>query len=464
AELKKNKISAKVSDLQTYKFAEIQKEELVLFIVSTQGDGEFPASSLGFYEALNAASVDLSHLQYGILGLGDSSYPLFCNAALLLDEALVSKNAKCFTTLIKADVDFTNEVQELISATLKYVTERTVPSTLQPLTLKPASTHEKKIFKGVVAKNILLNDIGSQKVTHHIEIDVDDHHIYQPGDALGIYPTNNTLEINKIINLLSIEPEKSIQIKEEEKSAFEWLQILNIRGLSKKTLDSIGTLTGIKNEFVKSDLYPFLLQSSGQINVEDLFEVLGKIPPRLYSIASSPNAHDGKIHLTVGLNTFQVLGQTHYGLASKHLIELSEGSDISFYIHKNNSFRLPSEEKDVIMIGPGTGIAPFRSFIAERDALGHSGKNWLFFGEQTFAYDFYYQTEIQEWLSTGALTKFNGAFSRDQKQKIYVQNRIQEHAHEFFQWLENGAIIYICGQKDPMSKDVENTILDIISQ
>ena len=221
---------------------------------------------------------------------------------------------------------------------------------------------------------------------------------------------------------------------------------------------------GLKINAQKSDLYPLLLQSSGSINVNELFPLLGKIAPRLYSIASSPGAHDSEIHLTVGLNIFTVEGNQHYGLGSGYLCEMNEGTEIEYYIHKNSSFRLPDEDKDIIMIGPGTGIAPFRSFIAERDAAGHSGKNWLFFGEQTFAYDFYYQTEIQEWISTGTLTKFNGAFSRDQKNKIYVQHRLKENAEELMEWIDSGAIIYICGQKDPMSKDVENTLIEIIAQ
>lgn len=464
SELKKNKINAKITDLQTYKVSDLQKEELVLFVISTQGDGEFPVSAQGFYDKLLKNEIDLSHLKYSIFGLGDSSYPLFCNAAVMLDEVLLAQSAKLALPIQKSDVDYDKDISGWINSVLEFLVKNGINSENKTAELKKVVTAEKKSYVGTVSKNILLNDHGSQKSTHHIEIDIEEHVNYQPGDALGIYPINNEQEINKILNLLSIQPNSNIQIKGEDKTAIEWLKILNIRGLSKKTLDKIGELIGVKNEFPKYDLYPFLLQSSGQINVNDLFSTLGKIVPRLYSIASSPNAHEGQIHLTVGLNTFQVNGQTNYGLASKQLIEFQEGSEIEFYIHQNNAFRLPNEDKDIIMIGPGTGIAPFRSFITERDALGHSGKSWLFFGEQTFAYDFYYQTEIQEWLSNGSLTKFNGAFSRDQSQKIYVQHRMKENAQEFLNWIEEGAIIYVCGQKDPMSKDVEATIVDIISE
>ncbi|QYS91536.1 hypothetical protein JJC04_01715 [Flavobacterium covae] len=191
--------------------------------------------------------------------------------------------------------------------------------------------------------------------------------------------------------------------------------------------------------------------------------LLHPIAPRLYSIASAAEAHDGQVHLTVNLNSFKVGDTIKTGLTSQFLADYPLDTDYDFYIHKNNNFRLPAEDADIILIGPGTGIAPFRSFLAQRDVTGAEGKNWLFFGEQHFAFDFYYQTEIQEWLSTGVLTKLSTAFSRDQERKIYVQDRIKENANQFNEWLENGASIYICGQKDPMSKDVENTIIEVIA-
>jgi sulfite reductase (NADPH) flavoprotein alpha-component len=190
---------------------------------------------------------------------------------------------------------------------------------------------------------------------------------------------------------------------------------------------------------------------------------LHPIAPRLYSISSSSEAHEGQVHLTVNLNTFRVGDAIHYGLASQFLAEYPIGAEIEFYIHKNKHFRLPSDHTDIIMIGPGTGIAPFRSFLAERDVRGAEGKNWLFFGEQHFVQDFYYQTEIQEWLTTGVLTKLDTAFSRDQDRKIYVQDRIKEKATEFNIWLENGANLYICGQKNPMCHDVEQAIVEVIA-
>ncbi len=188
------------------------------------------------------------------------------------------------------------------------------------------------------------------------------------------------------------------------------------------------------------------------------------VSPRLYSIASSPEAHPGEVHITVAKNCFKVNDDIKYGLASAFLSLLNQDNELKFYIHPNNQFRLPDEDKNLIMIGPGTGIAPFRSFIAERDATGASGKNWLFFGEQHFVTDFLYQAELQNWQQTGVLTKIDTAFSRDQAEKIYVQHKMLKHGSEFFEWLEAGSYVYVCGAKEPMSVDVEQTILQIIQQ
>jgi len=196
----------------------------------------------------------------------------------------------------------------------------------------------------------------------------------------------------------------------------------------------------------------------------EVVSILEPIAPRLYSISSSPEAHGGEIHITVTKDTFVVNGETKHGLCSDALSQLSPDQSLDFYVHRNSQFKLPAEDKDVIMIGPGTGIAPFRSFLAERDATGASGKNWLFFGDQHFTTDFLYQTEIQNWIQTGVLTRMNTAFSRDQKEKVYVQHKMHRHAEELYKWLEEGAYVYICGAKEPMSVDVENALLSIIQQ
>ncbi|MCG2612357.1 flavodoxin domain-containing protein [Flavobacterium sp. SM15] len=453
ANFKKDKIQAKTTDIFQFDVAKLEKETLVLFIVSTQGEGEFPQNAIGFYEKLKATDTNLNKLNFAVFGLGDSSYPLFCNAGVLLDEVLEQKGAKRLIPLVKADVDYSQTVTNWESD-LKAVFSKKATSTSQ-VTGKQAtsSVNQKKNYKGVVSHKVILNDRGSNKQTYHIEITPYEEVFYQPGDAIGFYPKNSEAEILEILSFFDKKTEK------------ETLFDKNIRGLGKKSLESLSEIFGITITEEKADLLDILNNYSKPENVtfEQVVALLHPIAPRLYSISSDVAAHDGLVHITANLNTFSINGATKTGLCSQFLADFPKDAEIEFYIHKNNNFKLPENDTDIILIGPGTGIAPFRSFLAHRDTEGAEGKNWLFFGEQHFALDFYYQTEIQEWLTTGTLTKLDTAFSRDQEQKIYVQDRIREKAKEFNQWLENGASLYICGQKHPMSIDVENAVLEVIA-
>jgi len=448
---KKNKIQAKSTDIFQFDASKLEKETLVLFIVSTQGEGEFPQNAVGFYEKLKASEANLSQLNFAVLGLGDTSYPLFCNAGVLLDEALEEKGAKRLLPLVKADVDYAETVTEWEN-NLAAVFFKATLTTSVPTQKSAATSNTKKNYKGIVSQKIVLNDTGSNKETYHIEITSDEEVVYEPGDAIGFYPKNNKAEIAEIASFFAENSNNLVLLDK------------NIRGLSKKSLEAFSKLFEISIEEDKADLIDILKKyNPKKVKLEEVILLLHPIAPRLYSISSAANAHDGEVHATVSLNTFSVNGNAKTGLCSQFLADFPKETEIEFYIHKNNNFKLPTNDTDIIMIGPGTGIAPFRSFIAHRDAEGAEGKNWLFFGEQHFVLDFYYQTEIQEWIATGALTKLDTAFSRDQEKKIYVQDRIKEKAKDFNEWLENGASVYICGQKTPMSSDVENTIIDVIA-
>lgn len=463
ASFKKDKIQAKAVDVFQFDASKLEKESLVLFVMSTQGEGEFPQNAVAFYEKLKASEVNLSKVSFAVLGLGDSSYPLFCNAGLLLDEVLVEKGAKRLLPLVKADVDYADAVTNWESDLKKVFQNQSA----EPVAVKSTPTvSHKRNYTGVISHKVILNDTGSNKQTYHIEIISDDEVFYEPGDALGIVPKNTVEDVQFILDYFGTEVGKEISINEQKATAEKWLLERNIKGLSKRSLEQIGNLLGVAITSEKDDLIDVLKQypKSESLKIEALIDVLLPIAPRLYSISSSAEAHDGQVHLTVNLNTFQVGDDTKTGLASQFLADFPLNQELEFYIHKNQNFRLPNEETDIILIGPGTGIAPFRSFLAHRDVIGAEGKNWLFFGEQHFVLDFYYQTEIQEWLTTGVLTKLDTAFSRDQERKIYVQDRIREKAKEFNDWLENGASIYICGQKNPMSHDVEEAILEVIAK
>jgi sulfite reductase (NADPH) flavoprotein alpha-component len=463
ANFKKNKIQAKSADVFQYDIAKLEKETHVLFVMSTQGEGEFPQNALSFYEALKSSNANLNKLSFAVFGLGDTSYPLFCNAGVLLDEVLAEKGAKRLLPLVKADVDYADDVITWENDLLKSLQNLGITTATAVSKTTTVAGH-KKNYTGVISHKVILNDKGSNKETYHIEITSDDEIIYEPGDALGVVPKNKPEDVAFILDYFGVKAQEEITIKDQKNTAQIWLQERNIKGLSKRSLDQIDALFGTKTEAEKLDLIDFLKKNAKPetITLESLLSILLPIAPRLYSISSSSEAHDGQVHLTVNLNVFSIDGETKEGLASRFLADFPLDTELEFYIHKNQNFRLPDEGTDVIMIGPGTGIAPFRSFLAHRDATGADGKNWLFFGEQHFVQDFYYQTEIQEWLNTGVLSKLDTAFSRDQQKKIYVQDRIRQKSKEFNEWLENGASLYICGQKAPMSVDVENAIIEVL--
>ncbi|MDA3613454.1 diflavin oxidoreductase [Polluticaenibacter yanchengensis] len=467
SDLKKDKIQAKSVDIHQFSANKLEKETLVYFIISTQGDGELPMNAQGFYDELKAANVKLDKLNYAVFGLGDTSYPLFCNAGIMLDELIAEKGGKRLLPLVKADIDYNdlfNGWQHELHLAMKNFGAESAPKTPIATVSKPAAT--KKNYVGQISHKIVLNDTGSNKETYHIEISSDDDIQYVPGDALGVVPKNAEEDVHTILQLFDVNEAKKITLNGVEKTAQQWLKELNLKGLTKRTIDKIAELFGVAIALEKADLEDTLalIPELDKTRFEVLLQVLSPIIPRLYSISSSKEAHDGQVHLTVNLCKFNAAGKEKTGLASRYFADYPKDTDLDFYIHPNQHFRLPEDDKDIILIGPGTGIAPFRSFLAERDARGADGKNWLFFGEQYFVHDFYYQTEIQEWLSTGLLTKLSTAFSRDQQHKIYVQDRIKENGKLFNEWIESGAYIYICGQKDPMSKDVEQTILEVISQ
>ncbi|HUC80760.1 MAG TPA: hypothetical protein VMR70_07580, partial [Flavisolibacter sp.] len=232
------------------------------------------------------------------------------------------------------------------------------------------------------------------------------------------------------------------------------------------TVKTYAEITGQQIPDTRMDLKD-LLRIYPVKNPEQFAEVvktLKPIAPRLYSISSSPAAHPGELHLTVGKHSFLLQDEQHFGLCSEFLGELPTGQNIRFYIHKNRAFKLPPAEKDIIMIGPGIGVAPFRSFVAERDVQGAPGRNWLFFGEQHFTTDFLYQTEWQSWLSTGTLTKMNVAFSGDGSEYRYVEHKLLQHRKEVFEWIENGATIYLAGEKGPLHEKVESALKNIIKE
>ena len=462
---KKHGVHAKVQSLDQYRLNDLSKEEYFLAVISTHGDGEPPAAAKKFYDHVHQNGFKLSQLKYSVLALGDSAYPLFCKAGEDVDEQLNKLGANRIAPLQKCDVEYDVEAEEwftkVINA-LNQTSEQQSPS-ITPVIKK---TSGKKIYSGKVREHINLNDIGSNKETFHIEIEAEDVQ-YQPGDSIGIIPENKKEIVEKIIEITAVDPGRNVDYKDQLISVYDLLKKkLNILNLPERVVKKYAAVVQQEIPATKIDLLNLLkiysVKDSNQFI--DILKILEPIAPRLYSISSSPEAHPGEVHITVAKNCFTINNELKHGLASEFLSLLNEENELPFYISPNNNFRLPEEDKDVIMIGPGTGIAPFRSFLWERDSIGASGKNWLFFGEQHFITDFLYQTEIQNWFETNLLTKIDTAFSRDQQQKIYVQDKIKKNGAEFFEWLEAGSSVYLCGAKEPMSHDVEQTILKVIEQ
>lgn len=468
AKAKKSSINAKVVSLDQYRLTDLPKEEYLLAVISTQGEGEPPASAKKFYDHIHQNGFNLEKLKYGVLALGDTSYPLFCKAGEDVDAQLERLGGKRFVPIQKCDVDFETEAEGWFSQVLQKLASNgsSAPSAIPAPTVIQKKPGGKKIYNGTILSNVCLNDRGSSKETHHIEISADELE-YQPGDSLGVIPENPLATIEAIIQLLDIDAEKTYSFRQENVRVFDLLKKrLNVFYLPERVVGKYAALTSQEIPVTRIGLLDLLriypLKSNDQF--EELINILEPIAPRLYSISSSPEAHSGEIHITVARDKFHINDEWKCGLCSDFLSLLPVDSNIEFYIHRNNQFRLPADDRDVIMIGPGTGVAPFRSFLAHRDALGATGRNWLFFGDQHFVTDFLYQTELQAWLETGVLTKLNVAFSRDQKEKVYVQHKMLKHGSELYEWLRNGASIYVCGAKEPMSVDVEDTLMQIVQK
>lgn len=466
---KKKGINAKVTALDQYKLPELSKEEYFFAVISTHGEGEPPASAKKFYDHVLQSHLTLPNLKYSILALGDTSYPLFCKAGEDVDLQLEKFGAKRIAPLVKCDVDFEEDATAWFEKVLKALEQQTtVPAAVDTVAPKSGSASKgKKYYNGTVTTNINLNDRGSSKETFHIEISTDEAVEYEPGDAIGVIPHNRKEIVERIISLTGIAGHITIETPKASGTVRELLTSqLNICYLLGATIKKYAEITKQDIPDTRMDLVDLLriypVKDANQF--EEVLKLLSPIAPRLYSVSSSPNAHTNEIHITVSKNSFRVEEEQRFGLCSEFLGDMQVNSEVTFYVHKNRAFKLPGEEKDVIMIGPGTGIAPFRSFLAERDATGASGKNWLFFGEQKFQTDFLYQAELQNFYQTGVLNKLHVAFSRDQAYKIYVQHRLLEQATDVWNWLQGGAYLYVCGAKDPMSKDVDYALTQIIER
>jgi sulfite reductase (NADPH) flavoprotein alpha-component len=462
AKAKKNNLSVKLAGLDQYRLTDLTREENLFVVISTQGDGEPPIAAQKFYDHIHRNGFRLDKVQYSVLALGDTSYPLFCKTGEDVDLQLEKLGGKRIVPVRKCDLDYEADAAAWFDEVLQALNNQPVPI---PFGIKiTEGKSNKKIYTGTVLSNINLHDTGSEKETYHIEILADEVD-YLPGDSIGIVPENPSALVNEIIAITGINPEKNILFKEATYTVWELLQKkLATVYLHERIVKKYAAIVQQEIPETKIDLRTLLqlypLKNPGQF--EEVLHILPVQSPRIYTIASSPVAHTGEIHLTVEKDEFEVGKEIKSGLCSAYLAGLQTGAAFDFFVQKNKRFRLPAPDKNILMIGPGTGIAAFRSFLSERDATGATGKNWLFFGEDHFISDFLYQTEIQDWRNTGVLNKVSLAFSKDQPEEIFVHNRMHEQGAEIFDWIRSGAYIYVCGQKTPMSVKVEEELINIL--
>lgn len=465
---KKSGVSVKLSGLDQYRLSDLTREEYFIVVISTQGEGEPPIGAKKFYDHLHEQTLSLNGMKYAVLGLGDTAYPLYCKTGEDVDKQLEKFKANRLLPLQKCDVDYQDVAEQWFQLVLKTIQQEAIAQPQQLKTTVPQKAQSRKYYNGTIINNINLNDRGSARQTYHIEIATAEQIDYEPGDTIGIVPRNRQEVVQRIISLAGIDGETVIETAKVTATLSELLtDHLNICYLMTNTIRKYAALVQQEIPDTRMDLVDLLriypVQSGEQFL--EVIKILLPISPRLYSIASSPAAHgENEVHITVARTHFLAQDEQRFGLCSEFLGDQPLNSGITFYVHREKNFKLPAPEKDIIMIGPGTGIAPFRSFISHRDATGATGRNWLFFGEQHFISDFLYQVEVQQWVGSGVLNKVDLAFSRDQDEKVYVQHKMIEKGGELFEWIEKGGSVYISGIKDPMGKEVEATLLNIIAK
>jgi len=469
--------------LDEYKTRQLTSETNLVFIVSTHGEGEPPAMAEDFYSFITGKrSPQLPNLNYSVVALGDKSYKLFCKTGIDIDQALAKAGAKSILPILTLDVDFEDEIDLWINQFVNVFAElpgsAVSDSTLPANSLQTNQYSRKRPFRATVIDKVKITGRDSDKEVYHVELSLEGSGItYEPGDSVGILANNPPALIDGILRQINVNGMEIVVLKEGEFSLQEALSDrLEITVLNREVIQKYQERTGntklleiIKNE-VQLDQYLYghdvldlLEEFPFQFSAQEFVDILRSFPPRLYSISSSQAAVGDEVHVTVATVRYLHKGRERAGACSTYLADrIDIDSQVSVFIEKNPAFKLPeNDETPVILVGAGTGVAPYRAFLQHREANNQKGKTWLFFGERRFHSDFLYQVEWQKLLKDGYLEKIEVAFSRDQKEKVYVQHRLIERQKEIFDWLNKGASIYLCGDMKQMARDVQKTLLQI---
>ena len=493
AELQQRLAAAGVNAAHTaaadYKPTNIAGEQLVLLVTSTQGEGEPPEEALSLYKLLSGKKAPkLSGLKFAVLGLGDSSYPMFCGAGKSFDELLAKLGGERLLERQDCDLEYQAEAAAWLDKIVPLVgslaaapaaATGTGNASGSPAPAAPASAYNKaNPFPATLLVRQKITGRDSEKDVRHIEIDLSGSGLqYRAGDALGVWFENDPAVVDEILAAVSLKGDEPVNAGGQGKTVREALLHDWEIGLNTpQFVQGYAEISGnpeLKQAAADASAYAaanpiagIVSQYPAALTAEQLAGLLRPLAPRLYSISSAPEEVGEEVHLTVGVLRYEHNGIPRTGAASGFLGErLEEEGSVRVFVEENPRFRLPENpETPVIMIGAGTGVAPFRAFMQQRAANGDSGKNWLIFGNQHFTQDFLYQTEWQGWAKDGLLNKYDFAWSRDQEEKIYVQHKIREEAAELWQWLQQGAHIYVCGDASRMAKDVEQALLDTIAE
>ncbi|MDG2942896.1 assimilatory sulfite reductase (NADPH) flavoprotein subunit [Exercitatus varius] len=489
--LKAEGINVNRVSLTDYKAKNIADEKLVLLVSSTQGEGEAPEEGVVLLKLLNGKKAPkLEGLQFAVLGLGDSSYPNFCQAGKDFDSRFAALGGSRLLEVGLADLDFRATADKWIDDITAIVKEKAAASPSTPVGASSAGAAKPAVesqynkdnpFPATLMTNQRITDKSSEKDVRHLEFDLSGSGLtYQPGDVLGVYFENDPALAAEILAAVGLKGDEEVTV---DGNLFDISTALQTKlELTQNTPAFVKGYAELANNAAlnaiveDAEKLQALVQSTPIVDVlnefpatvapEALVNLLRPITPRLYSISSSPAEVGEEVHLSVGVVRFEHNGKVRSGGASGYLADrVEEDGQVRVFVEHNDNFRLPQDHgKPIIMIGSGTGIAPFRAFLQQRAADEAEGKNWLIFGNQHFALDFLYQAEWLQFAKDGFLNKYSFAWSRDQEEKIYVQHKIRENAADIWQWIQDGAYIYVCGDAGRMAKDVDKALLDVIAQ
>jgi sulfite reductase (NADPH) flavoprotein alpha-component len=486
-------LRAVTSSAADYKTSSLRNERNLILVTSTQGEGDPPDSAVEFRRFLfGKRAPTLEGLHFAVLALGDYSYANFCKAGEDFDRRLEELGGKRVLARVDCDVEYQAtaeawqaQVLEAFQA-LAGQTEGPVTAALPTAGPGPSGPLWDKShpFAAPVIERIDLNGRGSAKKTMHIELSLTGSGLtYEPGDALGVVPRNSPAYVDELLAAARLPGDAQVVVDGKESQLAPALaEAFEITTITRPFVKAYASqckwpeLAGLLEKGREGDLRDYvygreiidlvLAYPPRELSPQAWVGMLRRLQPRLYSIASSLRAHEEEVHLLVGLTRYQSHGRQREGVCSGFLSErLEEDEPVRVYVSPNPNFRLPQNpDTRIIMIGPGTGVAPFRAFVEEREALGCRGRNWLFFGDQHFDTDFLYQVEWQRWHKSGVLSHLDLAFSRDQADKVYVQQRMLERSQDLYAWLQEGAYIYVCGDAGRMAADVDAALIAVVSK